>query len=130
MLYETKEVKPTIVTEKNALIKAMKNNDKVIYIKGALYNDMKKKVNGSKTLKTTKGFGKLGLGLTTVTALLGGPVGWAALAVSLGAIGLSKYQDDFDNYSPKNNSLRERIELYKSKGKNKYDKSTDKITDI
>lgn len=130
MLQQTKNVIPTIVADQNDLIKAMKNNDKVIYIRGELYKQFSKKVTGSKVCKATKGFGKVGIGVTMVTALIGGPATLAALAVGAGIVGLSKYQDDFDKYSPIDNKQKQQIELYRSKGKNKFNKDTDKIVGI
>ena len=129
MLNELKDVIPTIVSEQIELIKAMKNNDKVIYIRGSLYKKYKKKVIKSMALKYTKWLGKVGVGIPIVLAFLGGPIGWVAILLGAVLIGVSKKDDDFNNYKSINNPMKEQTELFKNKGRNKYKFKTDNIID-
>lgn len=118
-----RNVNAAIATEYNDLAKHVNDKRAVIFIQGDLYNEIKVKASGSKFDKGNKVLGGV--------LLAGGILTGGTLAVILGAINLTLgtvlKDKDFEDYKIKINKKNKRIELYLSKGPNKFDPRYDTI---
>lgn len=129
MLHRQRTIVPKIITTQDELIDAMKQKEIVIYIVGNYAKEVKKKLKDTKLMRFVNGTGKFGLVLFPALAILGGPIGWGAIALSAGTAALGKMGDDFKNYSfeIKNKDTDPVIILKRVKGPDKFNAADDII---
>ena len=110
-----------IVTEDYELVNCIKNNNAVIFVKNPLYDEIYEKAEISKTAKNNKLMGTI--------LVAGGVLTGGLFAIIVGALGMScgLIDHDFKDYKIKINKKDKRIELYLTKGPNRYNKKYDEI---